>query len=452
MAGRAARGAIAQSRYPVRMPAVDNTERLLRGLYSAALYLLVPVTVYHLIWRGFRQEAYFERWSERYARYAVPAARTPVWVHAVSVGEVNAVAPLVNALLEALPGQRLLVTTITPTGSARVRALWGERVDHVYLPYDLGGAVRRFLKHFRPQVALVVETELWPNLLLCCRDAGVPAYLVNGRLSERSLRGYRVLRPLLARVLATLRRVVAQSAEDASRFGRLGAPEASLVVAGNLKYDIDIDVASLARAASEFRERIGGRPVWIAASTHPEEEAAVLAIHRRLRERWPDLLMLWAPRHPERFRGAAQQAVDAGWRVATRRLTHWPDADDAVFVLDTLGELQLFYACADAAFVGGSLQDIGGHNLLEPAAVGTPVVSGPRLHNFADIARQMEAGGALRIGQDADAVGAILAQLLADADARTSMREAGLEMVRKGRGALRRTLEVIGPDLPAAQA
>src|SRR5690606_25703539 len=257
-------------------------------------------------------------------------------VHAVSVGEVNAVAPLVNALLEAAPERRLLITTITPTGSARVRAIWGERVDHVYLPYDLGGAVRRFLGHFRPEIALVVETELWPNLLFCCRDAGIPAYLVNARLSERSLRGYRMLRPLLSRALATMRRIAAQSDDDAHRFGALGAPAASLVVAGNLKYDIAIDAEALTQAAAGFRERIGRRPVWIAASTHPEEEAAVLDMHRRLRERWPELLMLWAPRHPERFGGTAQQAVDAGWRVATRRLTQWPDQDDAVFVLDTL--------------------------------------------------------------------------------------------------------------------
>ncbi|MGY1408422.1 MULTISPECIES: lipid IV(A) 3-deoxy-D-manno-octulosonic acid transferase [unclassified Luteimonas] len=434
------------------MSAADTTERLLRGLYSAVLYLLVPVTVYHLIWRGFRQEAYFERWSERYAHYAAPAAQTPVWVHAVSVGEVNAVAPLVNALLEAAPERRLLITTITPTGSARVRAIWGERVDHAYLPYDLGGAVRRFLGHFRPKIALVVETELWPNLLFCCRDAGIPAYLVNARLSERSLRGYRALRPLLSRALATMRRVAAQSHDDARRFGALGAPPAALVVTGNLKYDITIDAEALAREAAGFRERIGGRPVWIAASTHPEEETPVLEMHRRLRERWPDLLMLWAPRHPERFRGAAQQAVDAGWRVATRRLTRWPDAEDAVFVLDTLGELQQFYACADVAFVGGSLQDIGGHNLLEPAAVGTPVVSGPHLHNFADIARQMQAAGALRVGEDADAVGAALIGLMDDADARAAMRDAGLALVRDGRGALQRTLDVIAPDLPPGLA
>ncbi|WP_202845394.1 lipid IV(A) 3-deoxy-D-manno-octulosonic acid transferase [Luteimonas saliphila] len=426
----------------------DPTERLLRGLYSAVLYLLVPVTVYHLIWRGFRQEAYFERWGERYARYAAPARPAPIWVHAVSVGEVNAVAPLVDALLGAFPGQRLLVTTITPTGSARVRALWDERVEHVYLPYDLSGAVRRFLAHFSPRIALVVETELWPNLLFCCRDAGIPAYLVNARLSERSLRGYRVLRPLLSRALRTLRRIAAQSADDARRFAALGATPASLAVTGNLKYDIAIDVQKIARAATGFRDRIGARPVWIAASTHPDEEAMVVAMHRRLRERWPDLLMLWAPRHPERFRGAAQQAVDAGWRVATRKLTHWPDADDAVFVLDTLGELQQFYACADVAFVGGSLQDIGGHNLLEPAAVGTPVVTGPHLHNFADIARLMQAAGALRIGADVDAVVAGLAQLLDDLPGRAAMREAGLALVRDGRGALQRTLDVIRADLP----
>jgi 3-deoxy-D-manno-octulosonic-acid transferase len=364
------------------------------------------------------------------------------------VGEVNAVAPLVDSLLDALPGQRLLITTITPTGSARVRALWGERVEHVYLPYDLSGAVRRFLAHFAPKIALVVETELWPNLLFCCRDAGIPAYLVNARLSERSLRGYRVLRPLLSRALRTLRRIAAQSADDARRFAALGASAASLVVTGNLKYDIAIDVQKIARAATGFRDRIGARPVWIAASTHPEEEVLVVAMHKRLRERWPDLLMLWAPRHPERFRGAAQQAVDAGWRVATRKLTHWPDVDDAVFVLDTLGELQQFYACADVAFVGGSLEAIGGHNLLEPAAVGTPVVSGPHLHNFADIARLMQAAGALRIGADAEAVATDLAQLLDDASARATMRDAGLALVRDGRGALQRTLDVIRADLP----
>ena len=195
----------------------DRFERPLRAAYSAALYLLAPVTVYHLIWRGFRQQAYFQRWSERYASYDAARRMRTLWLHAVSVGEVNAAVPLVAALRRARPDLRLLVTTITPTGSTRVQALWGDEVEHVYLPYDLPGAVRRFLDHHGPHAALIMETELWPNLLLACRDRGVPVFIVNARLSERSLHGYRVLAPLVRRVLHTVRTVAAQSAGDAAR-------------------------------------------------------------------------------------------------------------------------------------------------------------------------------------------------------------------------------------------
>ncbi len=426
----------------------DPNERVLRGLYSAALYMLLPATLYHLIWRSFRQGEYLQRWSERYAAYgdaAVPGAT--IWVHAVSVGEVNAAAPLVNALRARRPDLRLLLTSITPTGSARIRALWGETVEHVYLPYDLPGAVARFLRHYRPRVGLVLETELWPNLLFGCRDHGVPVWIVNGRLSERSLRGYRLLRPWLARALRTVRGVLAQSQADAARFVRLGADAATTRDLGNLKYDIAASPRE-ATLAEECLRRLDGRRAWIAASTHPDEEAAVIAMHARLRRRWPDLLLLWAPRHPERFRAVAQQAVQAGWQVATRRLTHWPDKGDDVFVIDTLGELAAFYGCAQAAFVGGSLQDIGGHNLLEPAAAGTPVVTGPHLRNFADIAARMRAAGALRVGADAGAVASGLEELLASPELRAAMVAAGLALVEEGRGALERTLALVAADLP----
>ena len=428
-------------------------EHTLRGLYSAALYLLLPVTVYHLVWRGFRQRAYLLRWDERYARYRVPAL-TPasvsgegrLWVHAVSVGEVNAAAPLINALLRDHPQQRVLVTTITPTGSERVAALWGERVDHVYLPYDLTGAVARFLRHFRPKIALIVETELWPNLLFACRDHGIPTYLVNARLSERSLRGYRALRPLVGRALRTMRAVAAQSDADAARFVRLGAQEAQVVVCGNLKFDTRVD-PGIEAFAQEFRARVAGRPVWIAASTHPDEEPLVLAIDRHLRARWPGLLMLWAPRHPERFRPATLLAIETGLQVATRKLTLLPDADDAVFVIDTLGELMSFYACADVAFVGGSLQAVGGHNLLEPAAVGTAIVTGPHLHNFSEIAEQLRKAGALRIAADAAAVAAQIESLLSDDAERARMTAAGRALVAQGGGALQKTLALIAGHL-----
>jgi 3-deoxy-D-manno-octulosonic-acid transferase len=426
----------------------DPIERLLRGLYSTVLYVLLPVTVYHLIWRGFRQGAYLERWSERYAAYRDPPHAATVWVHAVSVGEVNAAAPLVDALLSQRPDLRLLVTTITPTGSARVQALWAQRVAHVYLPYDLPGAVGRFLAHFQPCLGLVVETELWPNLLLGCRDRGVPVYLVNARMSERSLRGYRLLRPLIGRAIRSLRRIAAQSEDDAHRFVRLGADQAQVSVLGNLKYDVPVGDSTRAFSAA-FRQHCGNRLTWIAASTHEDEEAAVLAIHARLRRRWPDLLLLWAPRHPERFRVVAQQTVHAGWRVATRRLTQWPDGEDAVFVVDTLGELMQFYGCAEVAFVGGSLQPVGGHNLLEPAAMGTAIVTGPHLHNFSDIARQLEAAAALRICADAQALGDEMEALLADAAARGAMVDAGRRLLREGRGALARTLAMVEADLPA---
>lgn len=422
-------------------------ERLLRGVYSAALYVLVPVTVYHLIWRGFRQVEYFQRWGERYASYPDEPHRATLWVHAVSVGEVNAAAPLVDALLEQCPGIRLLVTTITPTGSARVTRLWGNRVEHVYLPYDLSGAVQRFLDHFQPKLGLIVETELWPNLLFCCRDHGVPVYIVNARLSARSLRGYRLLRPLVARALRTVRAVAAQSVEDGGRFRRLGAREDQVIVTGNLKYDIAVD-PELGRFAQRFRERAGPRPVWIAASTHAEEEAPVLEIHRQLRARWPDLLLLWAPRHPERFRTVTRLAVDAGMRTATRTLTREPDAADEVFVIDTLGELTAFYACADVAFVGGSLQEVGGHNLLEPASIGTAIVTGPHLHNFGDIARRLTEVGALWVGGDAGGVGDAVEALLADARRRERMVAAAAKLVEQGRGAVERTLAAISPDLP----
>lgn len=427
----------------------DLTERFLRGLYSAVLYVLTPVTVYHLIWRGFRFREYFQRWNERYGSYHTPSLRTDVWLHAVSVGEVNAAVPVMQALRRERPDLRWVVTTITPTGSERVRALWGDSVEHVYIPYDLPGAVARFLEHYHPRLALIMETELWPNLLFGCRDRDIPTYILNARLSARSLRGYRVLAPLIARVVRTVKRIGAQSAADGKRFIALGANREGVVDTGNLKFDIAVP-ERLAEFVQTFREHLQQRLVWIAASTHVDEEAAVISIHRRLRARWPDLLLLWAPRHPERFPRVAEQAQAAGWKIATRRQSGWPGVGDDVFVIDTMGELMAFYACAEVAFVGGSLQAIGGHNLLEPAAVGTAMVTGPHLHNFAEISRRLKEAGALQIRDDAEGIALALQELLQDPSTRTDMAEAGRALVGQGRGALARTLDMIANDLPSA--
>ena len=425
----------------------DPVEWLLRGLYSALLYVLLPITVYHLVWRGFRVREYFNRWSERYAAYPGGCGRPQVWVHAVSVGEVNAAAPLVNALRAQRPDIRWVITTITPTGSERVRALWGDAVDHVYLPYDVPGSVGRFLGHFQPSLALILETELWPNMLFGCRDRGIPVYILNARLSARSLRGYRLLAPLISRALRTVTCVCAQSQDDARRFVRLGARPDQVVALGNLKFDIAVP-EQLPAFVDDFHARVPAtRPVWIAASTHEGEEAAVIELHRRLSRQFPNLLLLWAPRHPERFPKVEAQAREQGWVVATRKQQRWPDAGTQVFVIDTLGELMAFYACAQVAFVGGSLQPIGGHNLLEPAAVGTPAVTGPHLHNFAEISRRMREAGAVDIRDGAEGVGDALQVLLSDPQARERMREAGLALVANGRGAVARTLVQVATHL-----
>jgi 3-deoxy-D-manno-octulosonic-acid transferase len=294
--------------------------------------------------------------------------------------------------------------------------------------------------------ALIMETELWPNLLFGCRDRGIPSYILNARLSARSLRGYQVLAPLVGRALRTVRTVAAQSHADARRFVRLGARDSQTLETGNLKYDVSVPETVTAFAA-EFRAHAAGRPVWIAASTHEDEEAQVIAMHRHLCSAFPGLLLVWAPRHPERFRAVAELARSASWALSTRSRARWPRHDDAVFVVDTLGELMNFYACADVAFVGGSLQAIGGHNLLEPAATGTAIVTGPHLHNFVEIAHRLAQAGALRIGADATAVECDIAELLRDDVARARMVDAGRALVETGRGALGRTMALLEPVL-----
>lgn len=417
--------------------------RALRGLYSLVIRLALPVSLYYLIWRGLRQSEYFDRWSERFALYRGAPIGDCLWLHAVSVGEVNAAIPLVNALRTRYPGRELLITTTTPTGSARVRALWGEQVRHVYLPYDLPGAVRNFLDHFHPAIGLVMETEIWPNLFAELQRRGVPTIIANARLSERSLKAYRPIAPLVRMTMATIDYVAAQSDGDAERYRKLGAPAERVHRTGNLKYDLPL-AEDLPEQARNFRARWGAqRPVWIAASTHADEEAAVLQAQRAVAARFPDALLLWAPRHPERFAAVAAACARAGMRVATRRGEGLPAPDSEAFVVDTLGELMAFYAAADVAFVGGSLQEIGGHNLLEPAALGVPALVGPHTFNFLEVTELLLATGAVQRVNDASELGAKLCELLANPEERARRGEAGRVRIEVERGALARTLSLV---------
>ncbi|RMD80337.1 MAG: 3-deoxy-D-manno-octulosonic acid transferase, partial [Gammaproteobacteria bacterium] len=358
--------------------------------YSLAVGAALPLALGRLAWRGLRAPGYRRRWGERLG-WRLPAAPPgAVWVHACSVGEVEAAAALVGWLLERAP---VLLTTTTPTGSARARALFGERVSHAYLPFDRPGAMARWVGALRPRLLLLMETELWPNLLRACARAGVPAVLANARLSARSARGYRRLGPLTRAMLGDLRLVAAQEEADGRRFLALGLEPARLRVTGSLKYDRPPPPGAEAEARRLRRAWGEGRPVLLAASTHPPEEAPVAEAFAALLEAFPEALLLWAPRHPERFGPVAARCTARGWAVA-RRSAGPPAPGAQVYLADTLGELPALYAAADAAFVGGSLFPHGGHNPLEAAVLGVPVAAGPHTFNFAGPCRALEEAGA----------------------------------------------------------
>lgn len=414
----------------------------MRYLYTFVMYLATPLIVLRLLIRGARYGNYHRRWPERFGLFQKPEFSGSLWVHAVSVGEVNAAEPLIKALRRDYPSAPLVVTTVTPTGSARVHQLFGDTVFHVYLPYDLPFAVHRFLKRVRPRLALIVETEIWPNLYFACRRRGIPLMIVNARLSERSMRGYRPLLPLVRAALRSVRQIAAQSRTDAARYRLLGAEPSQLVVSGNLKFDMPVPDGAVDKGAALRAQWGPRRPVWIAASTHEGEELAVLEAHLDVLRRLPDALLLIAPRHPERFKLVEHSARSLGFSVATRSAERVPGAHQ-VFVIDAMGELMPFYAASDLAFVGGSLVPIGGHNVLEPAALARPVLVGPHTFNFEEITLTLiREGGASRVAQ-VDQLGHDVLALLRDERQRERMGKHARRVFDSERGAVGRVMELI---------
>jgi len=419
--------------------------------YVLLTYLVVPLLLIHLMWRGIRVPGYRRRIAERFGfglrgtgAGGNRAANQPsIWVHAVSVGEVQAAAALVRALRKRHPGVPLILTTMTPTGSERVRALFGDDVIHCYVPYDIVGPVRRFFDWARPALAIIMETELWPNLYHECGRRGVPLVLASARVSARSLRHYRRLVPLFRETLSNGIVIAAQTEADAGRFRSLGANPARTHVTGNIKFDFDLP-PGIAERGRELRVRHApGRPVWIAASTHDGEEAAVLMAHERIRGKYPSALLILVPRHPERFDQVAALLESRGI-AHVRRSTGTPaKPDTSVLLGDTMGELTTFYAAADVAFVGGSLVPVGGHNLLEPAALGVPVLTGPHNENAADIAELLADCGAALLVPDWAALAAELGMLLGDEVERERRGMAGRHAIEASRGALDRLLALL---------
>jgi 3-deoxy-D-manno-octulosonic-acid transferase len=421
----------------------------LRFLYLLAVYLAAPVVSALLLWRGLRDRSYWRNFGERFGF----GARLPpdgVWLHAVSVGEVQACAALVSALSRRHPALPLTVTTFTPTGSARARALFGNLAQVRYVPYDLPGAVRRFFRRVQPRLAVIFETELWPNLYRECDRRRVPLVLASARISARSVSRYQRLGTLFRETLARTALVAAQGAGDAERFRSLGADPANTHVTGNIKFDFELPEGLAARGAGLRAQYAPDRPLWVAGSTHGGlEEQAVLEAQQRVREVHPGALLVLAPRHPPRFDEVAGALRVAGIHFVRRSASAGDGADAAcaVLLLDSLGELLDFYAAADVSFVGGSLVPRGGHNLLEPAALGVPILVGPDNSNGEEIARLLIARCAAEVVHDAAELGTRVTALLGDSAARERMGTAGRASVDSNRGALEKLLSLIEPLL-----
>ncbi|WP_430491895.1 lipid IV(A) 3-deoxy-D-manno-octulosonic acid transferase [Pseudomonas fulva] len=421
-----------------------------RTFYTLLFHLGLPLLALRLYLRARKAPAYGRRLGERFA-FRLPAMRKGgIWVHAVSVGESIAAAPMVRALLKAYPELPITLTCMTPTGSERIGALFADepRVQHCYLPYDLPWAAGRFLDHVQPRLGVIMETELWPNHIHQCARRGIPVALANARLSERSARGYGRFARLTRPMLAEMSLIAAQTEVEAQRFLALGARAACVQVTGSIKFDLKIDEQLVPRAQALRQQWAAtSRPVWIAASTHDGEDALILQAHQQLLQVHGDALLILVPRHPERF--DAVHAICSQQFATVRRSTGLPVlAQTQVLLGDTMGELLFLYALADMAFVGGSLVPTGGHNPLEPAALALPVLMGPHVFNFLEISAMLREAGALQQVDDAQGLAGAVQRLVELPQDARRMGEAGRAVMRANQGALQRLLKGLGRLMP----
>jgi 3-deoxy-D-manno-octulosonic-acid transferase len=410
-------------------------------LYQLLIRIAAPLVFVATCLRGLRDRSYRERLPERFGFTKLRLSRPPIWLHAVSVGEVQAATPLIRHLLANSEQRPVLITTTTPTGAARVRSLFGAQLSHAFLPYDTPGSVRRFLQRVQPHCAIIMETELWPNLLSQCVARRIPVVLGSARISSRTAARYQQLRALFARSMPAVW-VGAQTQEDAERLLNLGAVPEHVQVTGNIKFDIEIP-DNVPGDGAALRAQWGDRPVWIAGSTHEGEELQILAAHRLVCARKPDALLVLAPRHPQRFTQVATLLKSEHIASVSHSAQLPVLAQHAVLLLDTLGELTLFYAASDVVFVGGSLVPVGGHNLLEPAALSVPAISGPHTFNAPDIAGKLAERDALRHVYSSEELAEVVLELLDNPEERTRQAARAQAVVQESRGALARLLLMI---------
>ncbi len=420
------------------------------ALYSLLFYLLTPFVLLRLIWRGRKAPDYRKRWAERFGFVPViDPGQKVIWVHSVSVGETLAAVPMIKQLQRHYPEALLAVTTMTPTGSARVKAVFGESVYHVYAPYDLPDVLSRFLQRVQPNILIIMETELWPNLIHCCRNHDIPIVVANARLSEKSANGYGKFSKLTGPMLQRINCVAAQHEDDGERFLGLGLSKKQLVVTGNIKFDLHLD-DELKERATALRAQWQGethRPVLLVASTHRGEDDIILDSFEQIRGICPELLLVLVPRHPERFDEVAQLCAGRNLQVVRRSEGKTPLLDDQVLLGDTMGELLLFFGACDIAFVGGSLMPVGGHNLIEPAAWQVPILSGPHLFNFSEASRLLLAAKGMAVCENAEEISSKVLELLKNPAVARQMAASAKAVADNNRGALDRLLGIIEHQL-----
>ena len=414
-----------------------------RLLYTLLIHLATPLILLRLLWRARKQPEYLQHLGERWGIYRTPAPERLIWVHAVSVGETRAAQPLIEALQAAWPEHRILLTAMTPTGRATGREVYGDGVIQAYLPYDYPAAVDRFFGHFSPSFGVLMETEIWPNLLAGAQARRMPVILANARLSERSARGYGRLPALARPAFGALHAVAAQTAGDAERIAALGAARVS--VCGNIKFDVSPAPEKIALGHA-WREAIGQRRIWLAASTREGEEEHVLAAWRSVAVAGG--LLVLVPRHPQRFDQVAELLAREGMAFV-RRSTGLPQHDTAVWLGDSMGEMVAYYTLAEVAFIGGSLMPLGGQNLIEAAACGCPVVVGPHTFNFQHATVDAIAVGAAARVEDAEGLATTINRLFGAHDELERMRLAAAYFAAAHRGATVRTVELIRASLRA---
>ena len=420
-----------------------------RHLFSVFFYLLLPLILLRLLFRGIATPNYRKRWLQRFGFVSAPeSSKEIIWLHAVSVGETLAAVPLVKALQIKYPDHRLLVTCMTATGSERITAAFGDSVDHSYAPYDMPGSVARFLSRVQPKILIIMETELWPNTVAACYQRQIPVILANGRLSEKSARGYARVPKLSAPMFAQLSAVAAQHRDDGARFEALGLPPENLYISGNIKFDLELNehIRLSAEALGQYWRGAGQRPVLLAASTHRGEDEIILQAFGQIRQRIDNVLLVLVPRHPERFNQVADLCLASGYSLA-RRSSNDPVEQADILLGDTMGELMTFFGACDIAFVGGSLVSNGGHNMIEPAAWSKPILSGLSVFNFAEVSRLLAESGGLSLIEDAAALAETAIELIENPDQAQQTGRQAQFVAEANRGALEKLLAVIDSSL-----